>query len=238
MKTSNMLILIMALILMSCQDVPVECVTEDGVDQACVEESTPEGTEVTQETGADSEVPDESRTPASSIDFKTNVTFFNFEQDDKVKVTQALKELVAVVKSEKFKYEVLHHTYNGEETFIDNEGLTNAEIYQKILEGAEDLLPTVDHEMDLELQLYYRNNSTVGYTYPKQLRIYMNTKFFDRYETEEVANNLIHEWLHKLGFGHSKYNNSRRPYSVPYGVGTIMENLIIEMKQRGELSLP
>jgi hypothetical protein len=36
---------------------------------------------------------------------------------------------------------------------------------------------------------------------------------------------MMHEWLHKLGFGHSYYYSTSRNYSVPYGIGKIMMDL-------------
>lgn len=236
----------MTFFLMACQEVAPECLTEEGSqNEVCTSPETDvESDEVVtdvpdndEQTPIPSE-PEEPTTDSVAISFKTNVKFFNFDQSDKDKVNQALRELKAVVKSPEFKYEVLRHTYNGAETFVNNNGLTNAEVYQTILRGAETLLPDADNEMDLELQLYYKRfSSTVGYTYPGKLRIYMNTKFFDRYETEDVANNVMHEWLHKLGFGHDSKRTARRPYSVPYAVGNIIEDLIIEMRKSGQASL-
>lgn len=251
MKLKRMLVIIMTLVLVSCQDTEIK---ECQMDNSC---------ELTTETGEDApvenddpiivETPDQVPDPIdedhdhddepteptipnpSLVSFNHNVEFFKFDPEDVIKVNTALSELVAVIKSEEFKYEILHHTYKGEETFVDNKGMSNAQIYQAILDGAEVLLPEVDKEMDLELQLYYKNNGVIGYTYPSKLRIYMNTKFFNRFDTEEVAGNLVHEWLHKLGFKHSSRRTASRRYSVPYAVGYLVEDLIVEMRKQGRL---
>ena len=117
---------------------------------------------------------------------------------------------------------VLNHTYNGNKTYVDNGGYTNAQIYQKILDGSETLQKIVDNEMDMEVELYYAATSTVGYTYANSKRIWVNKKFFDGYTPAGVAHNLFHEWLHKLGFTHASTWSTSRDYSVPYAIGDIV----------------
>ena len=95
--------------------------------------------------------------------------------------------------------------------------------------GSEVLIPGNDEEMDLDITLYYANNSVVGYTYPDTTRVWTNDKFFSTYTYAQVAQNVVHEWIHKLGFGHDYNRTTRRNYSVPYGIGTIIKDLIEEM---------
>ncbi|MCO4754350.1 MAG: hypothetical protein KC478_07695 [Bacteriovoracaceae bacterium] len=157
-----------------------------------------------------------------SISYKLNG--FNSEQEQKMKL--ALDKLLLVVKSKAFKDAVLNHEYKGQKRFYKNKGMTNEQIYNHILNGMEDLSPAKDHEMDLELTLYYSKTNTVGYTYPNTSEIWVNDRYFNKYSLGEVANNAIHEWLHKIGFEHSFYNNSDRPYTVPYAIGEIAEKII------------
>ena len=104
--------------------------------------------------------------------------------------------------------------------------MSNQEIYDHILKGVEDLSPVEDFEMDLKLTLYHSKTNTVGYTYPNTNEIWVNDKYFNSYSLGEVANNAMHEWLHKIGFEHSYYNNPDRPFTVPYAIGEIVEKLI------------
>ena len=152
---------------------------------------------------------------------------FNQEQD--IKIREVLKRVKLVINSEEFKQRVLNHEFQGTKTFVDNAGLTNEEIYQKIMDGEEMLIPGVNHTMDLSLTMYYTNNSTVGYTYADTTMVWMNSKFFNSYTYGEAGGNVVHEWTHKLGFEHSYYNDYARPYSVPYAIGTIIEDLIDTM---------
>jgi hypothetical protein len=158
-----------------------------------------------------------------------NLVMRNFTDEQEAKMIDAVERIKIVINSVDFKDRVIGHTYNGERVFVDNNGLTNEEIYEKIMEGAEDLIPEVDQEMDVDVTMYYKRSSTVGYTYPDTTRTWVNSRFFMGYTTGQVAANVTHEWTHKIGFGHSFYNNPSRPYSVPYAVGSIIEELVDSM---------
>jgi|GEM_PF-1099485 len=171
------------------------------------------------------ENPTSAEVPPEAALFTANLQYTNFEADDIAKVQKAVEIIKKVVASQEFKDRVIGFTYNGQKTFVDNGGLTNVQIYQKLIDGAETLTPEVDNEMDLELELYYSSRNTVGYTYPNQPRIYMNTKYFYSYNPVQVAGNIYHEWIHKLGFDHASSYSVSRDSSVPYGVGYLLEEL-------------
>lgn len=161
---------------------------------------------------------------------KVNIKYFGSASTTKrkEKYEKAIEVFKKVVASDEFKSRVISHKYNGEYGYAYMSGDPNKRtslVYEHILAGNEKLQPEKDGEVDMEVEFYYANNSTVGYTYPNVKRIYVNTKFFDGYKLSSVAANLIHEWLHKLGYGHDSASTSRRPYSVPYGVGSIMRSL-------------
>ena len=155
-----------------------------------------------------------------------DVKFTNFDELQREKVYKALDSIMRVVETDEFHQFVLNFTYKGKKRFAENNNLTNEEIYQKILAGAENFRPIQDQTMNLNLNLYYKRNSTVGYTYPGVEEIYINNYFFAGYEVKQVARNLFHEWLHKLGFDHKSSKKSVRPYSVPYAVGNKMMELV------------
>ncbi len=166
-----------------------------------------------------SDVPEEAKI------FDANFTLTNFDINDEAKVTRAIAIIKKIVASQEFKNRVLNFSYGSTKTYVDNGGFTNAEIYQKLLDGSEELVPGIDHQMDLDLELYYSSRSTVGYTYADGLRIWMNTKFFDAYTPAEVAGNVFHEWTHKLGFTHASSYSLSRDSSVPYALGYLVEEL-------------
>ena len=140
---------------------------------------------------------------------------------------KAQATLQKILNTEEFKQKVLHFTYLGQETYVQNNGLSNLEIYNKIMAGAEQLpkKTSANQTMDLFTELYYEASNVIGYTDPSVSTIYMNSYFFDRFDASNVAGNMMHEWLHKLGFDHDFDSTDRRPSSVPYAIGYIAEDL-------------
>jgi hypothetical protein len=162
---------------------------------------------------------------ARAQQFEASVKLVNFSNDHVKKIYQAITLIKKVILSEDFKQRVISHSVNGKNTFIDNKGLSNEEIYQLILDGSELIIPEKNRQMDIELELYEQDNGTIGYTYPDTKRIWINLKYFQHYTPVQVADNLFHEWLHKLGFDHSVKYTPKRNYSVPYALGYLMEEL-------------
>jgi hypothetical protein len=163
-------------------------------------------------------------------DIKVDATLMNFNEERETKMKKAIKLLKQVVNGMKFKKRILEHKYGGDYRFVDNDGLTNQEIYDTVVKGSEEQLVGNNSTIDLIVHLYYTSNNVVGYTYPSKLDIYVNRKYFDPNSLSKIAANLMHEWMHKLGFGHSYYYNSARPYSVPYAVGSIIKELGSEIE--------
>lgn len=171
------------------------------------------------------EISNNTPVPSAANNFGVNLEMENFNAEQEDKVLEASELIKKVIASEEFKNGVLNHSYNGKKGFVDSGGLTNAEIYKKILEGSEKLVPGEDNEMDLKLEVYHANNVVVGYTMPSVIKIWMNSKFLDKNNAAEVTTNMTHEWLHKLGFKHSASRTATRKYSVPYAVGYLMRDI-------------
>lgn len=166
-----------------------------------------------------------SSVPALALSFKTNVTKMNFTTAQATKYNKAIAIVKKVVATAAFRSKILNFVYGGSKKFANNDGKTNAQIYQSILDAAEKLKPAKNNTMDLGVKMYYENSSTVGYTNPSITYINVNTKFFNNYAANQVAGNLFHEWLHKIGYDHDSAATSRRPYSVPYAVGYLVRDL-------------
>lgn len=142
------------------------------------------------------------------------------------KVTKAMDAIVAVVKTQEFKEAVLgFKNKNGQLRFNENRGLSNEQLYELLVSGAERLRPVEDQTMDLKLIWYRKRNETVGFTYASSSKTWINGHFHDRYTIPQMSRNLFHEWTHKMGFSH-KGKRSQRPWTVPYGLGKIVEKLI------------
>jgi hypothetical protein len=164
--------------------------------------------------------------PKDAYGFDFNVGFIGMTSSTEDKILDAMALVKRVFTSVEFKNKVLNHRYLGRKAFQASNGLTNTQIYHKILAGAERLYPIKNYKMDLEVELYTDHKSnTVGFTRTLSKRIWMNTKFFNRFTAAKVAGNLVHEWVHKLGFSHDVKNTRRRKYSVPYAIGEITRQL-------------
>ena len=166
--------------------------------------------------------------PMASHAFDVTLKLKGFNQEQEQKIFKAIKLIKKVVLSPEFKEAVISKSFNNEFTYKDNAGLTNEEIYQKIIEGRELVGRNTEANgiMDLELVLYRDDNSnTIGYTYPKISHVYINEKFLNKFEPYQVANNLFHEWLHKIGFDHSVEKTPEREHSVPYALGYIVKDI-------------
>lgn len=167
--------------------------------------------------------------PPEAFIWETNLKMRNFSHEQEEKVKKAAKIIRKVVASEKFREKVLSYSHKGKKEFVNNHGFSNAEIYQKIIDGAEIIgNKSKNNAMDVELELYHQATKTIGYTYPNTTRIWMNTKYFDKYTPEKVADNLMHEWMHKIGFTHEMAWDEDRDHSVPYAIGYIVEELAAE----------
>lgn len=164
--------------------------------------------------------------PEKAFTFDFNVRTYRMSRMKEAKMDRALNILKRVFSSSEFKRRILQHRYRGRRSFAQNRGLSNYQIYHKILDGVERLRPFRNNAMDVEIELYTDYQSTVlGYTYPRSKRIWMNSKYFNRHTPGKVAAHLVHEWLHKLGFDHDYKRTHRRKYSVPYAVGYIVRDL-------------
>ena len=118
--------------------------------------------------------------PEEASLFGIKSEFTNFTAADKAKVEKAFSIIKSVIRTSEFRDRVLNFSYQGQNKFVGSE-LSPEEIYQGLIDGSEALVPGVDNEMDLNLELYYSSSSTVGYTYANVLKIWMNRKFFDVY---------------------------------------------------------
>lgn len=105
--------------------------------------------------------------------------------------------------------------------------MTNEGVYAKIISGAETLSPSTDGEIDIEVEVDHRyRRGVIGYTYPTLPTQYIYKSFLDSADVYDVAGNIAHEYIHKLGFGHEFKKTVDRENSVPYAVGYWVETFL------------
>jgi hypothetical protein len=149
-----------------------------------------------------------------------SLTGFNATQEARFR--KILSNVEKVINSERFKKEVLDHTYQDKKQFVDTTD-SNEQVLTKILSKT--------WAIEYRLEMLSRFSSTVGYTYPNVTWIVLNARKYPLMSDADVANNIIHEYGgHKLGrYGHAQKWNAARDYSTPYGLGNIGEKVYVEM---------
>lgn len=164
--------------------------------------------------------------PVEAQTFEINAQLSGFSREQEEKIYAAFDLIKKVVASDEFKKKVLSKTYKGKKDYVDSND-SNATVYKNILQASEKLTPGANNTMDLHLKAYRESANVIGYTKPSIKTVYVNTRYLDKssFTTNEVAMNLTHEWLHKLGYKHASKRTASRPHSVPYGVGYIMRAL-------------
>jgi hypothetical protein len=164
--------------------------------------------------------------PKSAHTFDFNIQTIQMSHRSEAKIDRAIDLLRQVISSEDFRDQVLNHRYLWRRTFVANKGLSNHQIYELILKGAETIYPYANNTMDLEVQMFTDLGSNVlGYTKPKTRRVWLNSKYFFINGPAKLAGILVHEWLHKLGFDHDYEFTLIRRFSVPYAIGYIVRDL-------------
>lgn len=167
----------------------------------------------------------------AQADLKVNfIKLNNFTEIEQAKIHKSAKVVTVILNSKEFKERVVNHTYNGKKHFIDTT-LSNEQVYEKVMKGAEMYAPAANGNMDIGLEMYYQLTTTIGYTTAKSDTIYLNRKYHNKYDEYDEANNIVHEWTHKLGFDHAEKWSESRDHSVPYGVGYIVDELASIIKE-------
>lgn len=165
--------------------------------------------------------------------------YFGLTEEEVRKLSLAHVHLAKAINSLKFKEFVLNFKYQYWYSYRYTVGifwrkknhsfqfngfastnLTNPEVYDLIMSGKEKLDPTADQEADIFLRVDRKNRrGVIGYTYPNTPFQYIYSWVLKKYTPEQIAGNLFHEWLHKVGFNHDFKATRNRPYSVPYACG-------------------
>lgn len=150
----------------------------------------------------------------------------NFTAEEKKIYAEAKVAVEKVLNSKRFKTKFLAAK------LTNVEGLTNEKIYTKLMSGIDLFNKTADYDIDVYVEMYYKNNRVVGYTTPSINKTYLNRKFFSQYDAADIACNMVHEYLHKVGFDHESASEHT---SVPYAIGYLLEACIREMWAKPKL---
>lgn len=168
--------------------------------------------------------------PAQALTWDADLYLTNFNSEQEEKIKKAVEIIKKVIATNEFRERVLTYSYLGKNQFFASQGLTNEEVYQKLLDGAEIVGNSAkNNTLDVKIELYHQSTNTIGYTYPNTERIWMNTKYYNKYTPIKVADNLMHEWMHKLGFTHTVAWSKDRDHTIPYAIGYLIEELAAKL---------
>jgi len=160
----------------------------------------------------------------------------------KEKLLRARELFEIVVNSIEFRQKVLSYkhvvsTYTGrlwwkkwtsrEVIGFRETDLSNDAVYMAIMEGGESLSPEHDQEADISVTVATGSRGVIGWTNPHTPMQWISSWFINSSDVDsvEIAGNLSHEWMHKIGFDHAfNYYNGRND-TVPYAVGEMIVSL-------------
>ena len=175
--------------------------------------------------------------PHEAYSFDIQLIFTEYQKESWDKFDEATFLLKQVIQTNEFKKEILSHKFQGRRRFHFNSGMSNLKIYQKILDGAESLNKIKNNTLDAEIDFFRKYDSNViGFTKKNTNKIWVNEKYLNKFTPAELAGHLMHEWLHKLGFGHEVEKTSNRKYSVPYSIGRIVKKMSTEIMNSSSFS--
>lgn len=136
------------------------------------------------------------------------------------KIEAAENFITSFLNSKEFKDFVFNLDFHGETSEWKDK--SRQEIYDHIMSGAEVLQPEIDGEADVLLGFFSPhlfNRGVIGRTWRDKILQEINRTYFRASSYIKVASNLLHEWLHKMGFQHDFKRTRRRKFSVCYQLG-------------------
>lgn len=155
--------------------------------------------------------------------FTVKIEALNYTEKQTANLVRASVLIAKIFNSQEYRDEVLGHVYKSKQNFDSSNGLSNAQIYEKLFAGAEALIPAINYQMDLKVSMYLKKySSVIGYTSAGIMIVYTNSKFHNSFGPCDIASNLTHEWTHKMGFGHLSASSY---YSVPYAHSSLVDKL-------------
>lgn len=146
-----------------------------------------------------------------------SVNFENGTHGQRGKVIIAIEKAHEVMESDLFKERILNYTQpNGVKEFYQAE-MGNEEVYKILME----------REWKYSIRFYSKRFSSANaYVQPPSPVVNLNWAKMANWPLHNLANTTTHEATHLFGFTHDYLRTTNRPYSVPYGVGQIVEDIM------------
>ena len=166
----------------------------------------------------------EEEVPVEAITFETEIKTEGLSVEEEIKIQEAEEIIKRVVASSEFKDRILNHTVNGIKTFLNNNGYSNEEIYQKILEAAESDNLRKDNKMELSLEVVSQTGQSRIYRILNGIKkVFFFFNLFKKTTPAGIAQSLFQQWLGKIGFNRTE--NVTSQLSVQEAVSKIIGEL-------------
>ena len=151
------------------------------------------------------------------------------------KLIEASKVLLDRINSFEFKDAALRFEHCGSKNFqfFGHRRVSNKELLHIIYQANEVLGDVAPNVIDLYLHEYEQACQWCrirrrAYTRKTIKEIFINRRWIQEATVDELANTLVHEWLHNLGFSHGtdfSSDDEDNFHSVPYAIGDIVERI-------------
>lgn len=149
------------------------------------------------------------------IPFK--IDFENGTDQQKKMVLESLNRAHKIMDSDLFKNAVLNFTQpDGKKEFYQAR-MTNEQVYEWLLKTPW------NYSVSFYSKVFTSANAYVN---PGDPTVNLNWFKVKGFKYSSLANTLVHENTHLKGFTHDYDRTPKRPYSVPYAIGKIIEDLI------------
>lgn len=141
----------------------------------------------------------------------------NGDKERAAKYLEAVAQVQAVVNSPEFKNEVLLKSFTSTRK-------SPADVLLDMEKASEILSPGDNGIWEWEFAFYYKKRTKViGWTNAATKTVWLNRAKFDYMELAEIADNVAHEYMHKIRYDHSSASDLR---SVPYAIGYLVESMV------------
>jgi hypothetical protein len=151
-----------------------------------------------------------------------------YSDADRVRLDAAVQIAAEVINSSDFQRQVLTYGSNrspsgfsqADRAFSDHPLTSNQEVLDALLAGNAPSDGTIRLFLSME-----RHPSEIGHTQPTASQTsvsFTDRSAFNAMETADLANHLVHEHLHRVGFLHHQQFSVERCDSIPYAVGQLV----------------
>lgn len=144
-------------------------------------------------------------------------------EDETTQINGGLSYLNKVWSSDALKQKVLTHTKMDSSPGFENTDDSCQQVWDA-MQAADISLIDYVYDPTREDVKY----GVVGYE-DEDGSVHESREFLPEYDAADIADNLGHETMHKLGYSHDEDPTPIRPYSAPYGVGQMISDLVEAM---------